>query len=198
MSESDTLKKINLGCGRRPLKGFVNLDKKPGDGVDVVADLEQPLDTHLHSQFDRLLMHHSFEHISNQIQLMEQLWLIARPGAELVIVCPYGSSDNAWEDPTHVKPIFKDTFIYFSPLVYGAADYAPQCDWRFVRREFRLDKSFFENFETLDEVQIAMAVANMRNVVTEFVAVLEAIKPMRAIATGVQGDKPPITSFKFV
>ncbi len=32
--------RLHLGYGRSPLQGWINLDLMPGDGVDVVADLD--------------------------------------------------------------------------------------------------------------------------------------------------------------
>lgn len=199
MSEKDVLKKLNLGCGKRPIPGFINLDKMGGPGVDFVWDLETLKTAPLpfpENYFDRILMHHVFEHISDHMGLMHDLWRVAKPGCEMVVVTPYGSSDNAWEDPTHLRPIFKETYIYFTPLAYGGANYGVTCDWDYRRREFRLDGTFFE--DTVDEVQIGRAVANLRNVVTEFVAVLVAVKPARDIATQLEPQKPPFTSFKMV
>ncbi|MGR5864647.1 hypothetical protein ACT7DZ_14145 [Bacillus cereus] len=34
-------KKLHLGCGRTILKGWINLDMMPMEGVDVIADLNQ-------------------------------------------------------------------------------------------------------------------------------------------------------------
>lgn len=207
MKESEVLKKLNVGCGLRPIPGFVNLDKMPGKGVDVVFDLEKcggeevlkriPL-PFSDNYFDRILLNHVFEHITNVLPMMHELYRIAKHGCEMVLVTPYGSSDNADEDPTHVRRIFKESYIYYTPLAYGGANYDVTCDWDYRRREFRLSKAYFDQFEDLDEMKVAMMVSNMRNVVEEFVGVLIAVKPARVIGPDTEQPKPPSTSFKFV
>jgi SAM-dependent methyltransferase len=207
VSEKDTLKKLNIGCGSKQLAGFVNLDKTPP--ADVVFDLEtcgqknrvgdcgwsapnrMPFED---NTFDRMLMSHCFEHIVNVMPMMEELHRIAKPGCSLVIVTPYGSSDNADEDPTHVRRVFKNTYLYFSQAAYGSADYGYRGDWKAIQRIFSVDGSLFG--EDVDPVQVGMAVGQLRNVVVEFTVELRAIKPARKI--GEAADEDPVTSFKMV
>jgi predicted SAM-dependent methyltransferase len=57
-------RKLQLGCGRKPLSGFVNLDVAALPGVDLVANLEQKLpfpDNH----FDLVHARHTIEHVEN-------------------------------------------------------------------------------------------------------------------------------------
>ena len=70
-----------------------------------------------------ILMSHVLEHIQNPLPMMEELYRVAKPGCLMVIACPYGSSDDAWEDPTHVRPIFASSTLYFSQPAYWKADY---------------------------------------------------------------------------
>lgn len=208
MNEAANLKKLNVGCGLRPIPGWTNLDLVKSPGVDVQFDLEtcgqKPLGRYPIAMpfednfFDRILLNHVFEHITNVLPMMHELYRIAKHGCEMVLVTPYGSSDNADEDPTHVRRIFKESYIYYTPLAYGGADYGVTCDWDYRRREFRLEKEYFDQFEDLDEMKVAMMVSNMRNVVKEFVGVLVAVKPARSIATATEDVKPPFTAFKFV
>jgi hypothetical protein len=44
---------------------------------------------------------------------MEELHRIAKPNAKVVFKVPYGSSDRAFEDPTHVRQYFLHSFDYF-------------------------------------------------------------------------------------
>lgn len=137
-------------------------------------------------------MSHTFEHITRILPLMEELWRIAKPGCSLVIITPYGSSDNADEDPTHVRRVFKDTFFYFSQAWYGQADYGYRGDWDYRLRQFKVDASLFDNSVT--EEQIGLAVGQMRNVVLEFLVELVAVKPARA--PGTKLEREVTTSFK--
>jgi SAM-dependent methyltransferase len=109
------------------------------------------------------------EHINKPLPLLQELHRIAKPGAAAVIATPYGSSDDAWEDPTHVRPYFINSFGYFSQPYYWRADYGYRGDWR-----VKNIKLFVASAEiTMATVHIA------RNVVKEMVVELEAVKPIR-------------------
>lgn len=208
MSEKAELKKLNIGCGGMALPGFYNLDVMDHSHVHIPYDLESgramkwgALDgvpdgmwslEVPDNYFDRMLMSHVFEHITNVLPMMEELWRVAKPGCSLVIITPYGSHDSADEDPTHVRRVFKDSFSYFSQGYYGKNDYGYRGDWDFRRRQFTLDGNFFAE-DTAPE-QVGMAVANLRNVVTEFLGELVAVKPARKPGFQVTD---PTTTFKF-
>ena len=114
---------LNLGCGRNPIDGYVNLDRQALPGVDVVHDLERfplPFDD---DTFDEILGVDLIEHITDALGLMAELWRIAKPGCVCTFALPYGSSDDAWEDPTHVRPYFLNSWMYFAQPTYYRAQY---------------------------------------------------------------------------
>lgn len=164
--------KLNLGCGRNPMTGFVNLDRAALPGVDVVHDLEQlplPFDD---DTFDEIVGVDLIEHIAGALGLMEELWRIAAPGALCTFALPYGSSDDAWEDPTHVRPYFLGSWAYFAQPTYYRADYGYRGDWQPER--ITLDVTCDG---TADEVHAQ--VMALRNVAERQVVELRAVKPRR-------------------
>lgn len=177
------------------LPGHVNLDiRRP---ADVIFDLENcgfnrmPFpDNH----FDRILMSHVFEHITNVLGMMQELWRVAKPDATMAVLTPYGSSDNADEDPTHVRRVFSKTYIYFSQCWYGQNDYGYRGDWELVRRIYSLDRQLFKWGRPKSE-DLEQAIRHQRNVVIEFAAELRAVKPARKA-----GFAPidPVTEYKFL
>ena len=74
--------KLNVGCGRSHIAGWVNLDSYPMPGVDVVADLEAcgttplPLADNVVGEF---LLSHVLEHIHRVLPMMQELHRVARP-----------------------------------------------------------------------------------------------------------------------
>ena len=89
---------LNLGCGRSPLPGWVNVDLSPLPGIDVVADLDACRTTPLpfaDNSVSKMQMSHVLEHIHDTLALMQELHRIAEPNALFTIRCPYGSSDDA-------------------------------------------------------------------------------------------------------
>ncbi|MBI1848737.1 MAG: class I SAM-dependent methyltransferase [Planctomycetes bacterium] len=173
-------RKLHLGCGRTPIPGWVNLDVMALPGVDVVADLDDCKRTLLpfpENYFDLIMGNHVFEHVRNTLALMEEMHRIAKPDAKFVIQLPYGSSDDAFEDPTHVRPYFINSFAYFSQPAYWRADYGYRGDWQPDRIVLRLKESRFRG-RAAD--QVLEEVMSRRNVVVEMVANLTAVKPIRA------------------
>ncbi len=58
--------KLNLGCGRRKLDGYVNIDKSPVFAPDVVLDLEAlpwPFET---GSVSEILAIHVLEHLGQK------------------------------------------------------------------------------------------------------------------------------------
>ena len=171
--------KLNLGCGRSPQAGWVNVDIARIPGVDVVADLDncrtQPL-PFADSSVAQMQMLHVLEHIKDTLALMQELHRIAEPGAKLLIRSPYGSSDDAYEDPTHCQRFYMNSFTYFAQPTYWRADYGYRGDW--ATDEMLLVMPRADN-QGLSADEILRKVNQMRNVVIEIAAVLRAVKPIR-------------------
>lgn len=171
--------KLNLGCGRNILEGWINLDIVPLDGVDVVADLDNCRNNKLpfeDNSMDEIVANHVIEHINNPLDLMEELHRISKPNAKAIFRCPYGSSDDAYEDPTHVKQYYINSFSYFSQPTYWRADYGYRGDWEVLRVILIVNKNVGVN-RTANE--ILNEINKQRNIVNEMIVELRAIKPIR-------------------
>jgi predicted SAM-dependent methyltransferase len=178
-SERDTVLRVNLGCGRNILAGWINVDVCALPGVDIVADLdrcrEHPLPL-ANDSVDELLLSHVIEHVREPLPLMEDLHRVATNGARMVIRVPYGSSDDAFEDPTHLRQYFVNSFGYFSQPYYWRADYGYRGDW--MTESITLVVRQQENVG-LSPAEVMAKVMRERNVVTEMIAQLSAVKPVR-------------------
>ena len=172
--------RLNLGCGRNAIAGWVNIDAVALPGVDVVADLDRCRAMGLPFADDsagEFLLSHVIEHLRDPLGLMQELHRIARPGAIAVLRCPYGSSDDADEDPTHLRRMFVQSFGYFSQPFYWRADYGYRGDWQPKRITLHVARRGNEGLATHEILERVYA---LRNVVVEMVAELEAVKPPRA------------------
>ncbi len=178
MKTANTIR-LNVGCGRDSLPGWVNLDCVVLPGVDVLANLDQrpkcPL-PFADNTVDEFLLSHVLEHIHNPLPLMEELHRIARPRAVAIIRVPYGATDDAYEDPTHVRQFFLSSFGYFSQPLYWRADYGYRGDWRTRQLTLMVDR---KKHEGMTPQEILSRVNQMRNVVKEMVAELTVVKPIR-------------------
>jgi ubiquinone/menaquinone biosynthesis C-methylase UbiE len=171
--------RLHIGCGRTILPGWINLDATALPGVDVVADLNACGNTPLpfaDNSFDEFAASHVIEHITHSMPLMQELHRIAKPNATAFFRVPYGSSDDACEDPTHVRQYFLHSFEYFAQPAYWRADYGYRGDWNVERRIVRVSAQRYEG-QTTD--QILQEVQRYRNVVQEMIVHLRAVKPIR-------------------
>ena len=171
--------KLNVGCGRDILKDWINLDCISMPGIDIVADIDQCRDKPLpvdDNSIDEFLLSHVIEHLHNPLPLMQELYRIATPDAVALIKVPHGSSDDAFEDPTHIRQYFHGSFGYFSQPFYWKADYGYRGDWQAKKIQFLVPASDNQGL-TADD--IFAKVKTLRNQVTEMVVELHAVKPAR-------------------
>jgi SAM-dependent methyltransferase len=172
-------RRLNVGCGRNILDGWPNLDNADIPGIDIRFDLEACRNTPIPLQdncIDELLLSHVIEHIHDSLALMQELYRVAKPGALCTIRVPFGSSDDAWEDPTHVRPYFPGSFGYFSQPYYWRADYGYRGDWQAETIHLRMSK---EKYQSVRHEQLVELLERARNLVVEMIATLVAVKPSR-------------------
>jgi SAM-dependent methyltransferase len=173
--------KLNLGCGRSRLAGYVNVDVVPGPAVDLVMDFDAcgpggarfPYED---DSVDESFGSHLIEHLRNPLPFMQELWRVTRGGGVATFLCPYGSSDDAFEDPTHVRQLFLHSWGYFSQPFYWRADYGYRGDWQGRRIVLEVEKA---KFAGRPAEEIMDAVMTRRNVVLQMRADLIAVKPAR-------------------
>lgn len=177
---SGTPLRVNLGCGRDVIEGWKNVDIVPTPGVDVVADVSRsrPFDE---DSVDAFHASHVLEHVPAILPFMENCWRMARPGALFMARVPYGSSDDADEDPTHVRRFFLGSFGYFGQPYYWRADYGYRGDWRVKGLTLRFGRNTFAEPIVAGPATPTQlwTVMHYRNIVTEMAVVLEAVKPAR-------------------
>ena len=172
--------KLNVGCGRNIRPGWLNLDSMPLPGVDIVFDLESCASRRIplpDDSADELLLSHVIEHVHNILPMMQELHRVSRPGATMTIRVPYGSSDDAYEDPTHIRRCFIGSFGYFSQPMYWRADYGYRGDWQPKKITLSVEKRFGQGS---DAGQLFELVMRQRNIVNEMVVEMLAVKPVRS------------------
>ena len=82
--------KLNLGCGKDIRKGWVNIDRFPGEGVDMVLDLEASKLPFPDDSVEEVLASHILEHLLRWEDLLLEIRRVLRPGGKLTIRVPYG------------------------------------------------------------------------------------------------------------
>lgn len=128
--------RLNLGCGpkEKHLPGYVNIDKDPRNEPDLSLDLEKAHFPYEESSVDKVYASHLLEHIKNFIPLMEEIYRVCKPGAEVEIFIPYGLTDSGIGDPFHQVLLCERTFDYFdkSSLLFL---YDFKCNLKVIKTE---------------------------------------------------------------
>ena len=108
---------IDAGCGDNRQPGFVGMDKRQLDGVDVVHDIEDIPWPFEPGSAEIIKMTHVVEHLKPWLFLdvINECWRVLKPDGKLLISAPYGVNYRFVQDPTHCNPINEATFAYFDP-----------------------------------------------------------------------------------
>ncbi len=77
--------KVNLGCGRIVRSGFVNVDRYPHEGVDVVHDLDQVPWPFADESVDYIWASHVLEHVASLERTIREVHRILRVGGVLEV-----------------------------------------------------------------------------------------------------------------
>jgi SAM-dependent methyltransferase len=122
-------KRIHIGSGKDYKPGWLNIDVLARAEPDLLLDLSLPLALPLladslsagpvelaEGQADVIVANNVLEHVSDLPRLMTHALQLLRVGGQLVIEVPYEHAPTAWQDPTHVRAMNENSWIYY-------------CDW---------------------------------------------------------------------
>ena len=105
--------KLNLGSGETPRKGLYAVDRLELAGVDIIADLNEPLDLLQDNCVDTIYSRHTFEHVLEFLPLMREIYRITCPGGKIEIITPHFSNVYGFSDPTHERFFGLYSMYYF-------------------------------------------------------------------------------------
>lgn len=121
---------LDIGCGENKQKGFVGMDIRPLDGVDIVHDFEElpwPLPD---ESVLRSIASHVVEHINPHkfgfVNWMNEVWRVTKDEGQLAIIVPHGYSPGYLQDPTHCNACNEHTWYYFDPRQFLYDIYKPK------------------------------------------------------------------------
>jgi Methyltransferase domain len=106
--------KLDLGCGTRKQPGFVGVDSRKFEGVDVVADLTQrwPWPD---ASVQEVYCSQFVEHLEarERIHFANELYRVLVAGGTAVIITPYWANARAYGDLTHKWPPVTEFWYYY-------------------------------------------------------------------------------------
>jgi ubiquinone/menaquinone biosynthesis C-methylase UbiE len=105
---------LELGCGERKREGFYGIDHIELEGVDIVADLNEPLTLLPDNCCNSIYSGHVLEHINELLPLMREIHRISKPDSIIEINVPHFSNVYGYSDPTHVRFFGLYTMYHFA------------------------------------------------------------------------------------
>ena len=123
--------KLHLGCGRKAVAGYVNIDIFPHEGVDQVLDLNSLPWPWEDNSVEEILANDVLEHLyplgkaegqMNIVGVLREIHRVLKPDGKLIARIPSTDGPGAWQDPTHVTYWNANTLAYFdrkSPWAQG-------------------------------------------------------------------------------
>lgn len=106
--------RLELACGQNKEEGWIGVDVAPTEQADVVWDLEVHPWPFEDNSVDEARCSHYVEHVHDLIGFMNELHRILKPGAQATIITPYYTSVRAFQDPTHVRFMSEQSYLYFN------------------------------------------------------------------------------------
>lgn len=106
--------KLDLGCGKNKREGFLGVDSRAFDGVDVVADLRQPWPWQ-DGEVEEVHCSHFLEHLTGpeRIHFVNELYRVLAPGGKATVITPHWASCRAYGDLTHQWPPVSEFWFYY-------------------------------------------------------------------------------------
>lgn len=106
-------KVLHIGSGKSRLAGTTTMDMLNLPGVDIVHDLDQMPWPIQDNEYDVIFAHSVFEHLEDQVKIMEEMWRILKPKGRIVICVPHFRCVDAFNDSTHTHFFTAHSMDYY-------------------------------------------------------------------------------------
>lgn len=108
--------RLNLGCGRRHKKGFLNVDKEASVKPDLVLDLNSPPFPFKDNSVEYVYSFHCLEHLNEYkfMDVLAELWRVSAPGCIWEFHVPYYNCTTLGNLDHHINFGF-DSFNFLRP-----------------------------------------------------------------------------------
>jgi len=128
--------KLDVGCGQYKADGYIGIDKRDIDGVDIVHDICKfpwPLPDNCCTHIRMILVWACIEP-KHRLQVMDELWRVAAKDCVLDIRETHTLSPRMMHDPAYYTGANEITFCYFDPRHEKYRVYQPK-PWHVLRYE---------------------------------------------------------------
>lgn len=113
--DHDKLLQLDLGCGKNKLQGYVGVDVRKFDGVDIVHNLGEVKWPWKDNSVHEVHSSHMIEHLTvpQRIFFVNELYRVMKVGAKAKIIAPNWASCRAYGDLTHQWPPICEMWFHY-------------------------------------------------------------------------------------
>jgi O-antigen biosynthesis protein len=119
---------LDLGAAHGHPAGYIGVDRFPGEGVDIVAELPNPLPL-AEGSVGVVRAVDFLEHVADKVALINEIYRLLAPGGILLSQTPSTDGRGAFQDPTHVSFYNENSFWYYTEANYR--NFVPEIRARF-------------------------------------------------------------------
>jgi hypothetical protein len=118
---------LHIGSGKDYRPGWLNIDILAQAQPDVVLDLARQIEWPLRinselvgevellpASLQLIYANNVLEHVGDLPRLMTNCLELLKDGGEMLIEVPYEHAPTAWQDPTHVRAMNENSWIYYT------------------------------------------------------------------------------------
>jgi len=98
---SQSLRILDIGCGRNKTPGAIGMDNNPDTAADVVHNLDDLPYPFEDDRFDEIVGRHVIEHVREPMAVMIELHRITRAGGIVKLLAPHWTNPDFATDLTH-------------------------------------------------------------------------------------------------
>jgi len=109
----------------------LDLAKPQSWPLSVCSESVGPVELHAGS-LSMVYANNVLEHVADLPQLMSNCLTLLREGGEMLIEVPHERARTAWQDPTHVRAMNENSWVYYTDWFW----YLGWFEWRFQVKQF--------------------------------------------------------------
>ncbi len=143
---------LDLGAAHAHPSGYLGVDRRAADGVDIVAELPAQLPL-AEGSVGVIRAVDFLEHVADKIGLFNELYRLLAPGGLLLSQTPSTDGRGAFQDPTHVAFYNENSFWYYTETNYR--NFVPEIQVRF--QVSRLATSFPSEWHSAHDISYVTA-----------------------------------------
>lgn len=106
---------VEVGCGpTKRYAGSIGIDAVDYDGVDIVGDAKEALQSIPAGSADLVTSSHFLEHVEDVGAMLDEMIRVVRTGGLLEVIVPHFAHPYFSSDPTHTRRFGLYTFSYLA------------------------------------------------------------------------------------